>query len=131
MFQGLSTLRGNEVKASVGLTDQQKAMQAYLHKYSAGDKPADGPSKKKRKKVKASSAANGIRIVDQDSTGFGVSAAVESDDEGKCMSQTAFMSMLFPKGSADQDYSWCCAEAPVIANPIEAAKAQEQAEKVG
>ncbi|KAK9845574.1 hypothetical protein WJX84_006264 [Apatococcus fuscideae] len=101
MFKGLSSLRANEAKASAEPTEQAKALQAYLAKYKGGDGPGGGPPRKKRKKVKSAATANAIRIVDEDTSGFAVSATVHEDDEDE----------------------------PVVANPIEAAKAREQAEK--
>ncbi|KAK9840453.1 hypothetical protein WJX74_010068 [Apatococcus lobatus] len=100
MFQGLSSLRANEAKAPAKQTEQAKALAAYLEKYQAGEKVKEGPAKKKRKKTKAAIPVNGIRIVDQDTSGFAVTATADEDEEDE----------------------------PVIANPIEAAKAQEQAE---
>ena len=82
MFKGLSSLRANEAKAPAQQTEQAKALQAYLHKYRAGETAKEGPPKKKRKKAKAVQV-NGIRIVDQDSSGFAVSAAADEDEEGR------------------------------------------------
>ena len=81
MFKGLSSLHANEGKAPAQQTEQAKALQAYLQKYQAGETAKEGPLKKKRKKAKAV-PVNGIRIVDQDTSGFAVSAAADEDEEG-------------------------------------------------
>ncbi|CAL8471408.1 g10950 [Coccomyxa elongata] len=107
MFTGLSTLRKHE-KKTVEQTAESKKLQEYLQKYTSGGS-TEGSEKKKRKKKKGV-VASSIRIVDEDNTGFRtgpVNHINEDDDE-------------------DED-------APVIANPGEAALAQRLAarEKAG
>ncbi|BDA46790.1 probable BUD13 homolog [Coccomyxa sp. Obi] len=107
MFTGLSTLRKHE-KKTVEQTAESKKLQEYLQKYTSGGS-TEGSEKKKRKKKKGV-VPSSIRIVDEDNTGFRtgpVNHITEDDDE-------------------DED-------APVIANPGEAALAQRLAarEKAG
>ena len=100
MFKGISTLRAQEAKVATEPTEKAKALHAYLQKYQTGDQASEGPAKKKRKKVKAAAAAaNGIRIVDQDTSGFAAAAVIHSDDEGQKNShEQAFSTPAAPKG---------------------------------
>lgn len=71
MFKGVSTLRAGEKKEQP-LSEQAKALQQYLAaQYGAGD--AD--KKKKKKKKRPEAAGPGIKILDQDVSGFATAAA--------------------------------------------------------
>ena len=78
---GLSSLREREAKSNEP-SEQSKQMQAYLAKYSGDKKSESGKAKKKRKKV-AVNQPGGVRIFEEDNTGFRKSGAEEViEDEG-------------------------------------------------
>lgn len=112
MFKGLSSLRAAEQKTAP-VSEKSKALQAYLaaqYGAGAGGGGAGEPEKKKKKKKKrdaAGAGGPGIKILDQDVSGFaavpagGAAAAKrallerggaqlhhdddEEEDEGECM----------------------------------------------
>lgn len=72
MFRGLSTLRAAEQKAAPA-SEKSKALQAYLEaQYGSGGGGSGEGEKKKKKKKKRDAAAGGpgIKILDEDVTGF-------------------------------------------------------------
>ncbi len=71
MFTGLSTLREKE-KVKKPPSEQALKLQAYLaQQYGAGAHDAgEEVPKKKKKKKKAAAGGPGVRILDQDVTGF-------------------------------------------------------------
>ncbi len=72
MFRGLSTLRAAEQKAAP-VSEKSKALQAYLEaQYGAGGGGSGEAEKKKkkRKKREASAGGPGIKILDEDISGF-------------------------------------------------------------
>lgn len=80
---GLSTLRQHEPK-STEPSAKTKELQAYLSKYS-GDKSADGNKAKRKKKKVARSLPGGVRIFEEDNTGFQrapVQEQADVEDEG-------------------------------------------------
>lgn len=85
MFTGLSSLREAE-KKPVEVSERAKALQAYLNsKYTGGGSNAAGDAEKKKKKKKKKEklpAAGGVRIVDEDVSGFAdVRANADDDDD--------------------------------------------------
>lgn len=78
---GLSSLRQHESKSQEP-SEQSKQLQAYLAKYK-GEKAADpGKVKKKKKKPPATQPA-GVRIYEENNTGFRSHTAEEAaEDEG-------------------------------------------------
>ena len=75
MFKGLSSLRAGE-KKEVPLSEKAKAMQAYLAaQYGGGDGAAGGEKKKKKKKKRPEAAGGGLKILDQDVSGFAAPSA--------------------------------------------------------
>lgn len=73
MFSGRSTLRAAEAKPAPRVN---KALQDYLAKYTSD---GDAPNKKKKKKAKAAPA--GVRILDEDLSGFAAPTAAPNPDE--------------------------------------------------
>ncbi|CAK0785350.1 hypothetical protein CVIRNUC_008557 [Coccomyxa viridis] len=108
MFKGLSTLRKHERKAAAN-TEESKKLQAYLSKYTSSNGD-DGSEKKRRKKKKVGGPTAGLRIVDEDATGFrtGPAARMQGDDDD----------------AEDEDE-----DGPVIANPGEAELARKLIER--
>ena len=75
IFKGLSTLRAAEQKKAP-VTEKSKAMQAYLAaQYGGGDAAAEGDKKKKKKKKRSEAGGPGLKILDQDVSGFVAAAA--------------------------------------------------------
>jgi hypothetical protein len=73
MFKGLSTLRAAEQKVQP-VSEKAKALQAYLAaQYGAGGGEPD--KKKKKKKRKPEAGGSGIKILDEDVSGFAPAAA--------------------------------------------------------
>ena len=80
---GLSSLRQHQPK-STEPSAKTKELQAYLAKY-AGEKAGDVSKKNKRRKVARPQPA-GVRIFEEDNTGFQKSSLPEdldAEDEGK------------------------------------------------
>ena len=78
---GLSSLRQREAKSNEP-SEQTKQMQAYLAKYT-GDKRSDPGKTKKKKKKAVVNQPEGIRIFEENNTGFHNSGAEEVvEDEG-------------------------------------------------
>jgi hypothetical protein len=76
MFTGLSLLRKEE-KKTVEQTEKAKQLKSYLDKvYGSGS--TDAQPKKKKKKRKPVVAPGGVKIMDEDVSGF---AAVKADEE--------------------------------------------------
>lgn len=72
MFRGLSTLRAAEQKAAP-VSEKSKALQAYLESQygSGGGASGEGEKKKKKKKKRDAPAGGpGIKILDEDVSGF-------------------------------------------------------------
>lgn len=79
---GLSSLRQREAKSNEP-SEQSKQMQAYLAKYTGEKKSESGKTKKKERKVVANQPG-GIRILEENNTGFRNHATEEVvEDEGK------------------------------------------------
>ena len=84
MFTGLSQLRAKEKKAAP-VSEESLKLQAYLAaQYGAGSED----QKKKKKKKKPKQEPSGVRLLDEDVSGFGVLKAErekleEVDDEGE------------------------------------------------
>ena len=79
---GLSSLRQHEPKSNEP-SAQTKQMQAYLAKYK-GDRSAEPGKVKKKKKKPAVNQPAGIRVFEENNTGFRNHTAEEAaDDEGK------------------------------------------------
>ena len=76
MFAGRSSLRAAETKAPPPVN---KALQDYLAKYTSDGDAAKKKRKKKKEQAKANSG--GVRILDQDLSGFAVPAAAPDPDE--------------------------------------------------
>ena len=84
MFAGRSILRSAEAKPPPPVN---KALQDYLSKYVGS---GGATEKKKKKKKKPKSVAAGVRIVDEDVSGFAVpSTAPDADEEDDGMTQPA------------------------------------------
>lgn len=78
---GLSSLRQRETKSNEP-SEHTKQMQAYLAKYT-GDKNSDPGKTKKKKKKAVVNQPEGIRIIEENNTGFHNSGAEEVvEDEG-------------------------------------------------
>jgi hypothetical protein len=76
MFAGRSSLRAAETKAPPPVN---KALQDYLAKYTSDGDAAKKKRKKKKEQAKANPA--GVRILDQDLSGFAAPAAAPDPDE--------------------------------------------------
>lgn len=76
MFAGLSTLRAKE-KSKEPLSEQAKKLQQYLAQQYGAGAPVDSESgqkkKKKKKKPVAFSTTGGVKILDEDVSGFSAS----------------------------------------------------------
>ncbi len=80
---GLSSLRQHQAKAAEP-SEKAKELQAYLSKYQ-GDKSGSASKVKKKKKRSARPQPAGVRIFEEDNTGFQRNAVQEEDgaeDEG-------------------------------------------------
>ena len=80
---GLSSLRQHQPK-STELSAKAKELQAYLAKYS-GEKAGDPNKKKKKKRKVARPQPAGVRIFEEDNTGFQKSNLpedIDAEDEG-------------------------------------------------
>ncbi len=73
MFTGKSSLRAAESNPPPPVN---KALQDYLSRYAS-----DGDAKKKKKKKKPKPAVAGVRILDEDVSGFAASSAAPDPDE--------------------------------------------------
>lgn len=80
MFKGLSSLRAAE-KKEVPLSEKAKAMQAYLASQYGGGSGGE-PEKKKKKKKKRDAGGPGLKILDQDVSGFAPAAAAAAPAAG-------------------------------------------------
>lgn len=77
MFKGLSTLRAAEKKADAPVSEKAKALQAYLAAQYGGPGPegGEGEKKKKKKKKRPEAGGPGLKILDQDVSGFAAAEA--------------------------------------------------------
>ncbi len=75
MFKGLSTLRAAEKQQDAPVSEKAKALQAYLAAQYGAPGGADGEKKKKKKKKRAEAGVPGLKILDQDVSGFAAAAA--------------------------------------------------------
>ena len=75
MFKGLSTLRAAEKQQDAPVSEKAKALQAYLAAQYGAPGGADGEKKKKKKKKRAEAGGPGLKILDQDVSGFAAAAA--------------------------------------------------------
>ena len=83
---GLSSLRQHQPK-STELSAKAKELNAYLTKYS-GDQAADASKPKKKKKKASRPQPGGVRIFEEDNTGFlrsEVADDPDAQDEGTCL----------------------------------------------
>ena len=76
MFAGRSSLRAAETKAPPPVN---KTLQDYLAKYTSDGDAAKKKRKKKKEQAKGNPA--GVRILDQDISGFAAPAAATDPDE--------------------------------------------------
>ena len=74
MFKGVSSLRAGEKKEQPQ-SEKAKAMQAYLAAQYGGGEGAEGDKKKKKKKKRPEAGGAGLKILDQDVSGFAAAAA--------------------------------------------------------
>lgn len=74
MFAGKSSLRSNEPKAPPPVN---KALQGYLSKYTSGG----DDEKKKKKKKKPKPVYIGVKVVDNDVSGFAATNTAEEEEE--------------------------------------------------
>ncbi|GIL68059.1 hypothetical protein Vafri_21350 [Volvox africanus] len=119
LFAGRSTLRADEKKSDVA--PKNGALQAYLAKnYTSGTSDKDGTETVKRKKKKKAAPDTGgaIRIVDHDVSGFN---SADPSGRGTLTGKRADLGV----GDEDEDE-----EAPIIANPEEAAAFMKQVDKI-
>ncbi|DBA86072.1 hypothetical protein WJX77_002076 [Trebouxia sp. C0004] len=102
---GLSTLRQHQPKSNEP-SEKSKELQAYLSKYT-GDKAGIGNKIKKKRKRVARPQLEGVRIFEEDNTGFQISSAPEEVVE-----------------DAEDEAG------PVVANPEEAERAMRQVQQL-
>lgn len=76
MFSGKSSLRAAEPKQAAPVN---KALQTYLSKYTT-----DGDAKKKKKNKRPKPVAAGVRILDEDLSGFAAAPLLEEDEDDDC-----------------------------------------------
>ncbi|KAL3157471.1 hypothetical protein ABBQ32_011936 [Trebouxia sp. C0010 RCD-2024] len=100
---GLSSLRQHQPKTTEP-SARAKELQSYLSKYS-GEKASDSNKSRKRRKKTGRPQPGGVRIFEEDNTGFCKSSVLEEVD-------------------AEDE------EAPVVANPEEAERAMRQVQKL-
>ena len=74
MFKGVSSLRAGEKKEQPQ-SEKAKAMQAYLAAQYGGGEGSEGDKKKKKKKKRPEAGGAGLKILDQDVSGFAAAAA--------------------------------------------------------
>ena len=80
---GLSSLRQHQPK-STEPSAKAKELQSYLSKYSGG-KTSDSSKPKKKRKKTGRPQPGGVRIVEEDNTGFcksSVPEEIDAEDEG-------------------------------------------------
>ncbi len=143
MFSGKSSLRAAEPKQAAPVN---KALQTYLSKYTT-----DGDAKKKKKNKRPKPAAAGVRILDEDLSGFAAAPLLEEDEDDDCEAldttwhsirmhrppQATWMALTslrhLPCIAPHQSLtaSMPAAVAPVIANEEEAENVKRQLEMVG
>ena len=147
---GLSSLRQHQPKSNEP-SEQSKELQAYLSKYTS-DKAGIGNKTKKKKKRVARPQLEGVRIFEEDNTGFQRSSAHEevvedAEDEGGSSRVMLSICFLFtPPSSLSRlkcarssfhripaySTATCPASAagPVVANPEEAERAMRQVQQL-
>lgn len=146
---GLSSLRQHEPKSNEP-SEQSKELQAYLSKYTGDSAGVAKKAKQKRKKV-ARPQPGGVRIFEEDNTGFQrnsvqVEVTEDAEDEGIAYRTIQILSDCVPAdccclasmNSADLQSDGCMqhcnlcvgAEGPVVANPEEAERAMRQVQKL-
>ena len=115
MFSGLSSLRAKE-KVKQPVTEDAKKLQSYLaQQYGAGAAADGGDKEKKKKKKKKAPAPGGVRILDEDVTGFAAAStaaelaarAARDDDEGELTSAGACWLAGWLAGLADLARAAC------------------------
>ncbi|PSC69704.1 BUD13-like protein [Micractinium conductrix] len=123
MFKGLSSLRAGE-KKEVPLSEKAKAMQAYLAaQYGGGDGAAGGEKKKKKKKKRPEAAGGGLKILDQDVSGFAAPSAKAAKPGAPPLGRG------LPPGAADEEDEEEEGDAPVVVNAEEGERLKRIAER--
>ena len=134
---GLSSLRQHQPK-STEPSAKAKELQSYLAKYS-GEKAGDSGKPKKKKKKTSRPQPGGVRIFEEDNTGFHKSTVPEEldlEDEGQSDSSLCSQTQSISSYNIVFCLHWCCltvvvfAEAPIVANPEEAERAMRQVQKL-
>lgn len=127
---GLSSLRQHQPKTTEP-SARAKELQSYLSKYS-GEKASDSNKSRKRRKKTGRPQPGGVRIFEEDNTGFCKSSVLEevdAEDEGQSNARyvkQAHLELYLVKNLMVV----ACAEAPVVANPEEAERAMRQVQKL-
>lgn len=147
---GLSSLRQHQPKSNEP-SEKSKELQAYLSKYT-GDKAGIGNKIKKKRKKVARHQPEGVRIFEEDNTGFQRSSALEEvvedaeDEGGSSRVMLRLLRFLLHVSSSTglecarssfhripaYSTATCSASAagPVVANPEEAERAMRQVQQL-